>query len=339
MKKKRICVIGGAGFIGSHLARKYFSEKNDVIIIDDLSRKLTKYNLKFIDKKIKFIKLDISKKKNFNILKKIFKNIDIIFHCAAQVAVTTSLVDPLRDFEINMIGSMNVLEAVRNSNPKAIIFFSSTNKVYGDLENIQLKEYVKNYEFTKIRGINENYPLDFHTPYGCSKGAADQYFLDYARYYGIRTVVFRKSCVYGTHQYGVEDQGWLSWFAIAGMIGKKITVYGNGKQVRDVLYIDDLINAYQLAENKIHLTAGHVFNIGGGYDNRISVINAIDKISRQTNRQVKIRYEKVREGDQKIYISDNTKAEKYFGWKPKVNIDTGFLNMVNWIRKNKSIFK
>jgi CDP-paratose 2-epimerase len=338
MKKKRICVIGGAGFIGSHLARKYFSEKNDVIIIDDLSRKLTKYNLKFIDKKIKFIKLDISKKKNFDILKKVFKNVDIIFHCAAQVAVTTSLVDPVRDFEINMIGSMNVLEAVRNSNPKAIIFFSSTNKVYGDLESIQLKEYVKNYEFKKIRCINENYPLDFHTPYGCSKGAADQYFLDYARYYGIRTVVFRKSCIYGTHQYGVEDQGWLSWFAIAGIIGKKITVYGNGKQVRDVLYIDDLINAYQLAENKIHLTAGQVFNIGGGNDNKISVIQAIEKISRYTNKEIKICYQNSREGDQKIYISDNSKATEVFGWQPQITIEKGFRNMIEWIQHNKKIF-
>ena len=335
---KKVCIIGGAGFVGSHLARRYNSLKYKVTVIDDLSRKLSDINLGSLDKNIAFIKMDISKKNSKELLKKIFKKTDLIFHCAAQVAVTTSLLKPMRDFEVNLLGSINILEAMRISNPNAIIFYSSTNKVYGNLEELTLSEGKNSYDFKNLKGISESYKLDFHTPYGCSKGSADQYFLDYARYYGLKAVVFRKSCIYGPHQFGVEDQGWLSWFAIAALLEKKITIYGNGKQVRDVLYIDDLINAYQLAYKNINKAAGNVFNIGGGYENRISILDAIKKISILTNNELKINFAQTRNGDQKIYISNNDKAKKYFDWAPKVNIENGLSKMLSWIRLNKKTF-
>jgi len=262
----RIVIFGGAGFIGSNIARFYSNEGNQIIIIDNLSRKCSDLNLKDLltNQNIKFYNYDIAK--NFKEICEIVNaDIDVVYHCAAQVAVTTSIIDPRLDLETNILGSFNVLESCRLAKKKPIIFFSSTNKVYGNLDNIPL--IIKNSKYTNTEhpdGINEDFSLNFYSPYGCSKGAADQYFLDYSRIYGLKTVVFRKSCIYGNNQFGVEDQGWLSWFAIAMLFQKKITIYGNGSQVRDLLFIDDLMTAYDLALKNIDKTAGKVYNIGGG---------------------------------------------------------------------------
>lgn len=334
----KFCIIGGAGFVGSALA-EYFCKNNKVTIIDNLSRKLSELNINRLPKKINFIKLDISKNKKK--LEKILSEFDVIINCAAQVAVTTSIDDPQLDFDTNVIGSFNILEAARKSKKNPILFFSSTNKVYGSLDNEKYIEKQSRYELkSKINGINENQILDFCTPYGCSKGSMDQYFLDYSKSFGLRTIVFRKSCIYGTNQYGVEDQGWISWFAIAHLIkNKTINVYGNGKQLRDILFIDDLILAYELCIKKIDKTSGKVFNIGGGKQNTISVIEAIDKINRFSNKKINFNYSEERIGDQKAYVSDISKINKLTGWKPKVNIENGFKKMVDWIKKNNKVLE
>jgi CDP-paratose 2-epimerase len=337
----RIVIFGGAGFIGSNIARFYSKEGNQIIIIDNLSRKCSDLNLKDLltNHNIKFYNYDIVK--NFKEISEIVNSdIDVIYHCAAQVAVTTSIVDPRLDLETNILGSFNILESCRLAKKKPIIFFSSTNKVYGNLDNIPL--ILKNGKYTNIehpKGIDENFNLNFYSPYGCSKGAADQYFLDYSRIYGLKTVVFRKSCIYGNNQFGVEDQGWLSWFAIAMLLQKKITIYGNGSQVRDLLFIDDLMTAYDLALKKINKTAGKAYNIGGGVNFSVSVNEAVENLKKFSNYNAEISFQNERPGDQKYYVSNYNKAKKDFNWKPTVSPEIGIKKMFDWIYNNKELIK
>jgi len=336
-------IIGGAGFIGSNLANHLLEKNEEVYILDNLSRKGSKKNLNWLKRKFKsqfgFIRADI--RTDFETLCKAVKRSDRIYHLAAQVAVTTSVANPKEDFEINALGTFNVLEAARLSAKKSsILIYASTNKVYGGMENIKIKEKTTRYEYQDFpNGISEKQPLDFHSPYGCSKGCGDQYVRDYARIYGLNTIVFRQSCIYGPRQFGVEDQGWIAWFIIALTLGKQITIYGNGKQVRDILYIDDLIDAYEKAIDKIEKTRGEVFNIGGGVKNAISVWHEFGPILEKIfARKIKVKYDKWRPGDQKVYISDISKAKEIFSWQPHCDPKSGIKQLYEWVQKNKHLF-
>lgn len=336
---KKILITGGAGFIGSNIAKYYLDKGVKVIIIDNLSRKGSDLNLKWLKTQgnFEFQKLDI---RNYKALENVFKknkDIDVVFHEAAQVAVTTSVINPREDFEVNILGTFNVLEALRHYLPKSILIYASTNKVYGALENLKVVEKKTRYEFQDKKfkkGISENYPLDFHSPYGCSKGSADQYIRDYSRIYGLKTIVFRQSCIYGERQFGVEDQGWVAWFIIATLLNKKLTIYGNGKQLRDLLFVDDLIKAYDLAIKNIHKTSGQIYNMGGGHKNTLSLLELIEILENLLGRKIKYSFSKTRPGDQKIFIADILKAKKDFGWQPKINVNAGVKKLYNWILEN-----
>ncbi|HEX8255267.1 MAG TPA: NAD-dependent epimerase/dehydratase family protein, partial [Thermoanaerobaculia bacterium] len=264
-----ILITGGCGFVGTNLAHRLLSEGQRVCVFDNLSRPGVERNLEWLrathgDNLI----VKIADVRDAGAVREAVRRASQVFHLAAQVAVTTSVGDPLSDFEINARGTLNVLEAIRNSIHRPPLFFTSTNKVYGGLDDVALREeglrYTPADDAIAQNGISELRPLDFHSPYGCSKGTADQYVLDYARTYGIQAVVFRMSCIYGPHQFGTEDQGWVAHFLIRALNHQPITIYGDGKQVRDILYVDDLVNAFQLASEKIDVCSGNAFNIGGG---------------------------------------------------------------------------
>lgn len=333
-------VIGGAGFIGSNLAHTLLLSGEEVVVLDNLSRSGSKKNLDWLYSEfpsLKFIQADIVQDQE--ILNNAVKSADRIYHLAAQVAVTTSVDFPRHDFEINALGTFNVLEALRLYNPRATLIFASTNKVYGNLENLEIAETETKYKFENIAGVNESQVLDFHSPYGCSKGSADQYVRDYSRIYDLNTIVFRQSCIYGPHQFGVEDQGWIAWFIIALLTGKQITIYGDGKQVRDILYVDDLVRAYQMAADNINKTRGQIFNIGGGPNNSLSIWLDFKKIFEKLfEKNIDVPYAPARPGDQKIYISDISKAKTYFNWEPKIGIEDGVKNLYLWAKNNLNLF-
>lgn len=248
--------------------------------------------------------------------------------------------DPVEDFEVNARGTLNILEAMRTVYSSAKLIYASTNKVYGSLSNIDVTEEANRYVLNgKKFGISEDQPLDFHSPYGCSKGAADQYIHDYSRIYGLDTVVFRQSCIYGPRQFGVEDQGWVAWFMIALVLGKQITIYGNGKQVRDLLFIDDLIEAYSMAVSQKLVTKGKVYNIGGGMENTISVWAEFKPVLEELfSKTIEANFEPERPGDQPTYVSDIRKAQREFGWVPKTGLREGIKILHNWITANKKLF-
>lgn len=269
------------------------------------------------------------------------KNSDRVYHLAGQVAVTSSVENPRFDFESNALGTFNVLEAMRqNAKKSCALIYSSTNKVYGGMENVVIDETENGYKYRDYPyGVGEEMLLDFHSPYGCSKGTGDQYVRDYARIYGLNTIVFRQSCIYGPRQFGVEDQGWVAWFIIALLKNKKITIYGNGKQVRDILYVDDLVNAYHLALTNIEKTKGEVFNIGGGPNNVISIWQDFRPILEDLfKKKIDVVYSDWRPGDQKIFVSNITKAKDTFGWEPKQSPEMGIKNLYNWASENSDLF-
>lgn len=334
-------VTGGAGFIGSNLTDYLLTEGFEVTVFDNLSRKNVKANLSYLSSKWKTpkFKITIGDIRNYQEVKREVKKSDLIYHLAAQVAVTTSFLSPREDFEVNALGSFNILEAARESGHKPSVIYSSTNKCYGHLEGVKIKEGKLRYSFVNYRkGIPESFPLDFYSPYGCSKGAADQYFRDYFRMYGIPTVVFRQSCIYGPRQMGIEDQGWVAYFAIASQLGRPITIYGDGKQVRDLLCVTDLINAYQKALSGIKNSAGQVYNIGGGAENSLSLLEYLSMLEKFSGRKVGTKFKDWRPGDQKVYISDNGKMMKELGWKPLVSYKKGLKELFDWVSENKGIF-
>jgi len=338
---KNVLITGGAGFIGANTASYFLKKGYKVSVLDNLSRKGSVANLGWLKrtyKELVFIKGDI---RDFALLKKVVVGKDVIFHLAGQVAVTSSVTNPREDFEINAWGSFNVLEAARLRNPKATLVYSSTNKVYGEMVNEKVLELNDRYGFAKLRkGVPETFPLDFHSPYGCSKGTAEQYFRDYFRIYGLKTVVFRQSCIYGPYQYGVEDQGWIAWFVIASLLGRKISIYGDGKQVRDVLFVDDLVKAYDLAVKKISRTQGQIYNIGGGPKNSISIWRQFfPTLEKKLGKKIEVTCSAWRPGDQRIYISDIRKARRDFGWQPTVNIKKGLDKLIVWVKKNEKVIK
>lgn len=331
----RILITGGAGFIGSHLAEYSLKKGREVIIIDNLSR--TDYNIKYLQenyKNLKFVQGDIRDPKVFDGL---IDDTDLIYHCAAQVAVTTSLENPRLDYESNADGTFNLCEAIRNSESNASIIFCSTNKVYGDLE-LRILEKGSRYEYRDIKGIDETYPLEVNCPYGGSK-IISEFILDtFYKSFGIKSTKARMSCIYGTRQFGNEDQGWVAWFTIATILGKKITIYGDGKQVRDILYITDQINAFEELAKNINRTKGKAYNLGGGPENTISLSELLNLMNELTGKKSEIIYDDWRIGDQKVYVSDISKIRKEIGWEPKISVREGVNNLVEWVTKNKSLF-
>ena len=339
----KIVITGGAGFIGSNAVSYYLKKNAEVAVFDNLSRKNTDKNLswlKTLGGKLTFIKGDIRKTSDTSKLIGFFEGADAVLHLAAQVAVTTSVTNPREDFEINAGGTFNVLEAMRAANSKAKFIYSSTNKVYGGMEDVKVNEEKTRYGYADLpHGAGEDRLLDFHSPYGCSKGAADQYVHDYGRIYGLDTVVMRQSCIYGPRQFGVEDQGWVAWFIIATALGTPLTIYGDGKQVRDLLYVDDLIRAYDMAITAGEKTRGGIYNIGGGPKNTLSVWNEFGPmLERHFERTIPVTKKDWRPGDQKIFVADIRHARASFGWEPKVSVEKGVAQLYTWVLENKSLF-
>ena len=268
------------------------------------------------------------------------KEAEVIVHLAGQVAVTTSVTHPRQDFEANALGTFNALEAARASGRDPIFIYASTNKVYGGMEEVALYEERTRWRYADLPfGCPEGQPLDFHSPYGCSKGAGDQYVRDYARIYGLPTVVMRQSCIYGPRQFGIEDQGWVAWFVIAAVMERPITIYGDGKQVRDVLYVEDLLDAYDLAIAEIDKVKGEVYNIGGGPQNVMSVWAEFGPLlEKLLGRSIPVRHGDWRPGDQKVFYADIRRAERAFGWKPKIGAQGGVNKLFEWVNENKNLF-
>ena len=269
-------------------------------------------------------------------LREALADVGTVFHLAAQVAVTTSLADPRDDFAVNAAGTLNLLELIRETGRRIALVFTSTNKVYGALDDVPLVEIAARYHpAVGLRGIDEARPLSFHSPYGCSKGTADQYVLDYARGYGVDATVFRMSCIYGPHQYGTEDQGWVAHFLIRAQQDLPITIYGDGKQVRDLLYVDDLIEAFLLAEDHLPEISGEPFNVGGGPDNTVSLHELVEQIAALSGSPLEISYGPWRVGDQHWYVSDPSKFEHATGWRPKTSVEQGVRQLHQWIFLNR----
>ena len=341
-------VTGGTGFVGSHVAEYYAKKGNAVVAFDNLSRAkiLGKgvgdplYNWNYLKNNYGDIELVKGDTRNFDEVKVASKDVDAIVHTAAQVAVTTSLSDPRTDFEINTLGTFNVLEAAR-LNDVALVF-CSTNKVYGENVNtIPVREERKRYCFAdeKYRnGIPETFSIDLcgHSPYGCSKLASDIYMQDYSHTYGLKTGVFRMSCIYGERQFGVEDQGWVAWFVIATLTNQTITIYGDGRQIRDVLYVGDLMQVFDgfLGSKLNH----EVFNIGGGPQNTLSLLELLGMLKELTNKDANLNFAEWRPADQKVYVSDISKAKTLLSWRPKVNPRNGAKRLVEWASKSIDLF-
>jgi CDP-paratose 2-epimerase len=336
----RVLVTGGAGFIGANLVDALIRQGHKVAVLDNLSRRGTERNLDWLRERhgeaFEFCRGDV---REMSDIIPVMRGREIIFHLAAQVAVTHSVHDPGRDFDINARGSFNVLEAARQAADYPTLVFTSTNKVYGGMEDVKPVEGESRYSFPREyrMGVPESRGLDFHSPYGCSKGCADQYFRDYARIYRIKTVVLRMSCIYGTRQFGNEDQGWVAHFLISAIKGRKINIYGDGKQVRDVLYIDDLIRVMCEAVARIDDVNGRIYNIGGGPENTLSLLELLDLIQELHGSIPEIVYSDWRPGDQPVYISDIRKAEQELGWKPRVDVRDGVSRLLAWIAENRPI--
>lgn len=310
----KILVTGGAGFIGSNIARSMLEDGHEVVVFDNLSRPGVRKNLEWLEMLDPVVM--IADTRDINSVKKAMKDIDVVFHYAGQVGVQTSIDNPIEDFDINVRGTLNILEVARKMEKKPMIIFASTNKVYGEID-------------TKLP-VSEEQQLNFCTPYGCSKGSAEQYILDYGRIYDIPTVVLRMSCIYGTRQFGIEEQGWLSHFMLSILRDQQITIYGDGTQVRDVLFIDDYVRLLKiLIENKDKVR-GNAFNIGGGVANTISIGKAIDKISEDLAIGVSLNYKDWRPNDQHTYISDISKIKRFVGWQPEISVDEGLKRLKEW---------
>ncbi len=309
-----------------------------VVVIDNLFRKGSSANLNWLRSQgnIEFLKVDITRFPSLLQAMKKHKDVDLVLHLAAQVAVTTSVLDPRSDFEMNAFGTFNVLESLRHFNLKPVVVYSSTNKVYGGLE-LPLKEKALRYQYREqVHGLDEETLLDFHSPYGCSKGAADQYVRDYHRIYGIPTVVFRQSCIYGTRQFGVEDQGWIAHFIISLILGRPITIYGDGKQVRDALYVQDLVELYHAAYHHKNKVQGDVYNIGGGHQFTLSLLEFLKILEDKMSIKIRHKWGPWRPGDQKVYISDIRKIKKHIGWQPKVSPEAGIEKLIDWVVQEKN---
>ncbi len=340
--QKHILITGGAGFIGTNTADYLLSKKYQVTLFDNLSRKGSEENLKWLRKKwgkgFTFIRGDVvtDRKK----LDRAVVAADAVVHLAAQVAVTTSVQDPYHDFLVNAQGTLHVLEAARMSPKKPLMIYASTNKVYGNMDHAEVMLTDAGYRYKEYEaGIAEHHGVDFHSPYGCSKGAADQYMHDYARIYGMSTVVFRQSCIYGPHQFGVEDQGWVAWFVISSLLNRPITIYGDGHQTRDVLHVQDLARLYEMAIRNPKKVSGRIYNIGGGAKEVSSVLGAIGRLEKMIGKKIPYSFADWRPGDQKVYISHIDKIKQDIGWEPQISFDKGLKTLMNWAASEEKLLK
>jgi CDP-paratose 2-epimerase len=334
-----LTITGGAGFIGVNAAHHFAQKGWRVTIFDNLSRPGSDQNLEWIlathPDTIDFIEGDLRRPAS---LPAALIGRNAVLHLAAQVAVTTSLIDPIEDFEVNAAGTLRLLEAVRKHIPDAIFLHASTNKVYGDLPGLRLRRIQNRWQpEAGMVGISEQQPLDFHSPYGCSKGTADQYVRDYARSYGLDTIVLRQSCVYGSHQNGTEDQGWVAHFVRAALEGQPITLFGDGCQVRDLLDVRDLCRLYEACFEHGRSLAGRVFNVGGGPENARSVIEVLSLIESTLKRDLHVSFNTERKGDQKYYVSDLAHAKRLTGWKPEVGFEAGLRDLVAWFANTRTL--
>lgn len=336
MSQHLTLITGGAGFVGSNLAHRLLGAGRRVRVLDNLSRPGVEQNLQWLRQQhgalLEFVRADV---RDAAAVAQAMAGVQQVFHFAAQVAVTTSLEDPREDFAVNALGTLNVLEAARARPVPPAILMTSTNKVYGGLEDLALavqgQRHLPVDAGTAARGIAEDRPLDFHSPYGCSKGTADQYVADYARSYGMTTLVFRMSCIYGPRQFGTEDQGWVAHFILRALRGERITLYGDGMQVRDILYVDDLVDAFLLAEQHAPRLKGRAFNMGGGPANAISLRDLLDRIERLHGRRPSVDFEGWRTGDQRYYVSDTSAFQCETGWQARVPADEGIALLFDWL--------
>jgi len=343
----RILITGGAGLVGSHAAEYYAKKGAEVIVLDNLMRsqlfgydkKSVEYNWHWLERypNIQLIKGDVRNEEDVN--RAIGRGVDVVIHTAGQPGVPLSIRIPKEDFSINAFGTLNVLECVRQKCPDAAFIYCSTNKVYGEnVDKILLEEQKTRYVYKETKGVSEKMSIDHtgHTPYGASKYVGDLYTQEYARIYGMKTGVFRMSCIYGTRQFGFEDQGWVAWFIIAVLSGKPITIYGDGKQVRDLLYVDDLVQAYDFF---IQSDIKHgVWNIGGGATNTTSLLEFIEFLEKETGKKAKITFNDWRPSDQKVYISDLSKVNKELEWKPYISPENGYRTLITWVKENPTLF-
>jgi CDP-paratose 2-epimerase len=335
-------VTGGAGFIGTNLADRLLGEGQRVRIVDNLSRPGVGGNLAWLQERhgerLEVLRGDL---RDRAVAAEAVRGCDSVFHLAAQVAVTTSLDDPRLDFDVNLIGTVNLLEAARTQAEPPAFLFTSTNKVYGGLEDVELRDSGGRYEpvagAIRRAGIAEDRPLDFSTPYGCSKGAADQYVLDYAKSFGLRTAVFRMSCIYGPHQCGNEDQGWVAHFGISALGGAPITLFGDGHQVRDVLFVEDLVEAFLLARENIEAIGGRAYNMGGGPENAVSLLEVIERLGELHGAAPAASLGPWRQGDQRYYVSDTRRFQQDTGWRPRVGADEGIERLYGWLREGAGV--
>jgi len=333
-----IVITGGAGFIGSNLADALLSEGETVTVLDNLSRAGVNENLDWLRTRHgERLQIAVADVRDPASIEPVLANASAVFHFAAQTAVTTSLVDPVADFDINARGTLNVLEAVRKAGKRVPVIFSSTNKVYGGLDDLRLFELDGRHtpadDVIRARGINEDRRLDFCTPYGCSKGVADQFVLDYERSYGIPTAVLRMSCIYGPRQFGTEDQGWVAHFLIRALRGEGVTVYGDGKQVRDILHVSDAVAAYRATLASIAKIHGRAFNLGGGPRNAVSINMVLSEIQQLIGRRVEVRHDGWREGDQLYFVAETSRLKSEVGWRPRVGWREGLHDLFDWLNR------
>jgi CDP-paratose 2-epimerase len=336
----KILITGGAGFIGVNSASYFASKGWQVTVVDNLSRRGTQDNLDWLQAQCA-VQFDHSDIRDAAAMERIVGQVrpDVLLHLAAQVAVTTSVTNPREDFEINALGTFNMLEAVRKQSPESFFIYASTNKVYGKMHNVEVIERNGRYEYKDLtQGVDEEQQLDFHSPYGCSKGVADQYTIDYSRIYGIRSVAFRQSCIYGTRQFGIEDQGWVAWFTIAAVLNKKITIYGDGKQIRDVLHVQDLVRAYEAAALQQDKATGQAFNVGGGVGNTMSLLELLAYLKDELKIEIPLLWDDWRPGDQPVFVCDLGKIGSELGWKPEISVRDGVKSLSQWVSQNAQLF-
>lgn len=336
----KILVFGGCGFLGSNLASEAMRLGHELAVYDNLMRRGSDRNLGWLQECGEF-RMHHDDIRNADRVADVVREFqpDVIFHTAGQVAMTTSLANPRLDFEINALGTFNILEAIRLHSPESIVTFSSTNKVYGDLDAYRYSETPTRYVCDDFpAGYPESVPLDFRTPYGCSKGSADQYIRDYCLSFGLRSVIFRHSSIFGGRQFATVDQGWIGWFVqqaletAADPSREPFTISGSGKQVRDVLFASDLIDCYFQAVAQIDRTAGEVFNIGGGHSNSLSLLELFGLLEREVGAELNYRRLPPRASDQKVFVADISKARAVYGWAPKTDKEAGIRQMIEWVR-------
>jgi CDP-paratose 2-epimerase len=345
MRKKDVfrsaVILGGAGFIGSNLAEHLLKSSGaQVHIFDNLSRSGVQHNLESLEKlagSSRRLEITIGDVRDAAKVERVVRHATEVYHFAAQVAVTTSITDPRHDFEVNALGTLNVLEAVRKSHYRPFLLFTSTNKVYGDLGGLPVRALASRYEFEHGRGISEGQPLDFHSPYGCSKGAADQYVRDYARIYDIPAVVFRMSCIAGARQFGNEDQGWVAHFLYSALQGIPLVIYGDGRQIRDVLCVDDLVRAFDAVRENMITTCGQIYNVGGGVPNTVSLLELISEIELLTGRKCNYELAGTRPGDQLVYVTDFSRLRRDTGWEPQLNVRQTLQRIHSWWKANRKV--